>query len=178
MLRRRKYILDTLTDAGLSAAKPTQFPFPQGLKLSSDTGQPLQDVEPYRRLVGRLLYLILTRPDISYVIQHLSQFVSAPTISHMHATERLLWYLKGSISTRLFYPVQQSLRLTSFSDADWASCIMSRRSLTSYFIFLGHSLLSWKTKKQSIVSKSSTKAEYISMVATTCELLWLSYILQ
>ena len=96
----------------------------------------------------------------------------------MQAGLHLLKYLKGTISKGLFYPVQPHLQLTGFTDADLATCLMTRRSLTGYCIFMGHSLVSWKTKKQPTVSRSSTEAEYRSMAATTCELLWLSYLLK
>ncbi|GKG00737.1 uncharacterized mitochondrial protein-like protein, partial [Tanacetum coccineum] len=91
----------------------------------------------------------------------------------MQAALHLLRYLKGTILKGLFYPVQPHLQMTGFSDADWASCLMTRRSLTGYCIFLGYSLVSWKTKKQPTVSRSSTEAEYRNMAATTCELLLL-----
>lgn len=80
----------------------------------------------------------MTRPDISYSVQHLSQFVSSPKIPHMQAVMRLLGYLKGTINKGLFYPIQCHLQVTGFSDADWASCLMTRKSLTGYCFFLGH----------------------------------------
>nr|GFA17770.1 hypothetical protein [Tanacetum cinerariifolium] len=168
-LNQRKYILDLLTDAGLITAKPSSFPLPTQLKLSLDKGTPLNDVGSYRRLVGRLLYLTMIRPYISYAVQNLSQFVSAPKDVHIQAVIHLLKYLKGSVSKGFFYPVQPHLKMTGFSDADWASCLMTRRSLTGYCIFLGHSLVSWKTKKQATMSRSSTEAEYRSMAATTSQ---------
>ncbi|GJV04358.1 hypothetical protein Tco_1337927 [Tanacetum coccineum] len=177
-LNQRKYILDLLSDTGLTAAKPKEFPLPTQLKLSLNKGNPLKDPGSYRRLVGRLLYLTMTRPDISYAVQHLSHFVSSLKDVHMQAALHLLKYLKGTVSKGLFYPIQSHLKLIGFLDADWASCIMTRRSLTSWCIFMGHSLVSWKTKKQPTVSRSSTEAEYRSMAATTCELLWLSYLLK
>ncbi|GKA75458.1 retrovirus-related pol polyprotein from transposon RE1, partial [Tanacetum coccineum] len=177
-LNQMKYIFDLLSDAGLTGAKPATFPLLTQLKLSLDKGTLLSDESSYRRLVGRLLYLTMTWPDISYAVQHLSQFVSAPKDVHMQAATHLLKYLKGTISKGLFYPIQPHLQITGFSDADWASCLMTRRSLTGYCIFLGHSLVSWKTKKQPTVSRSSTEAEYRSMASTTCELLWLSFLLK
>ena len=120
----------------------------------------------------------MTHPNISYSVQHLSQFVSGPKEPHMQVALTLLKYLKGTISKGLFYPVQPLLKVTGFSDADWATCVMTRKSLTGYCIFLGHSLVSWKTKKQETVSRSSTEAEYRSMAATTCELIWLPYLLK
>ncbi|GKE69504.1 uncharacterized mitochondrial protein-like protein [Tanacetum coccineum] len=120
----------------------------------------------------------MTRPDISYAVQHLSQFVSAPKDAHVQAAMHLLRYLKGIVPKGLFYPIQHHLQISRFTDADWASYLMTRRSLTGYCIFHGHSLVSWKTKKQPTVSRSSTEAKYKAMAATTCELLWLSYLLQ
>ncbi|GJT84347.1 probable carboxylesterase 2 [Tanacetum coccineum] len=122
------YVLDLLKDAGLTASKPTHFPLPQNMKLSLDKCDLISDPESYRRLVGRLLYLSMTRPDISYVVQHLSQFVSSPKEPHLPDATHLLRYLEGSINNGLFYHVQSNLRVTGFSDADWASCLMTRKS--------------------------------------------------
>ncbi|XP_071688998.1 secreted RxLR effector protein 161-like [Rutidosis leptorrhynchoides] len=138
----------------------------------------LSSLDVYRRLVGRLLYLSMTHPDISYAVQRLSQFISNSKDKHMQAAVHLLRYLKGSISKGLFYPVQPNLKIEGFSDADWASCLMTRRSLTGYCIFLGHSFVSCKTKKQVTISRSSTEAEYRSMASATCELIWLTYMLK
>nr|GEY47570.1 retrovirus-related Pol polyprotein from transposon TNT 1-94 [Tanacetum cinerariifolium] len=152
-LNQRKYILDLLTNAGLTAAKHNLSPLPTNLKLSLDKGVPISDLTAYRRLVGRLLYLTMTRPDISYGVQHLSQFVSSPKDVHLQAVIYLLKYIKGTASKGLFYPIQPHLQVTGFTDADWTSWLMTRKSLTGYCIFLGDSLVSWKTKKQAIVRK-------------------------
>ncbi|GJW70280.1 retrovirus-related pol polyprotein from transposon RE1 [Tanacetum coccineum] len=115
-LNQRKYILDLLTDTRLTAAKAKEFPLPTQLKLSLNKGNSLKDPCAYRRLVGRLLYLTMTRPDISYAVQHLSQFVSSPKDTHMQAALHLLKYLKGTVSKGLFYPIQSHLKLTGFSE--------------------------------------------------------------
>ncbi|KAL0327700.1 UNVERIFIED_CONTAM: Retrovirus-related Pol polyprotein from transposon RE2 [Sesamum angustifolium] len=129
------------------------------------------------RLVGRLLYLGFTRPDISFATQQLSQFLQHPRSSHWDAALHVLRYLKGTSSLGLFFSAQNSLQPTVYTDASWASCPESRRSITGFCIFLGSSLVSWKTKRQSTVSRSSAEAEYRSMGAVVCELLWLSYLL-
>ncbi len=137
----------------------------------------LHDGKQYRRLIERLLFLNLTRPDLSYAIQHLSQFVRAPRQPHLDAVMHVVRYLAGSAGLGLLLSSKSNLDLIAYSDADWASCAFSARSLTGYCILLGDSLVSWKTKKQKTVSRSSAESEYRSMSATTCELVWLSGVL-
>ncbi|XP_058004035.1 uncharacterized mitochondrial protein AtMg00810-like [Hevea brasiliensis] len=176
-LSQRKYILDILHDAGMLNAKIKEFPMSKSLKLD-DTGPLIADPEKYRRIVGRLLYLNLTRPDISFSVQHLSQFLHQPRQQHWDALMALLRYLKGTPAKGLFFPSKTELQLRAYCDADWATCSMTRKSVTGYCIFFGSSLISWKTKKQATVSKSSAEAEYRSMATTVCELQWLSYLLR
>ena len=87
-------------------------------------------------------------------------------------------FLKGNPGQGIILKCQNDLRLRGWCDADWAGCPLTRRSLTGWLVYLGNSPISWKTKKQATVSRSSTEAEYRSMAATTCELLWLSYLLK
>ena len=177
-LNQRKYVLDILSDTGLTGAKPAKFPLPKALRLSIDTGHVLPNPEPYRRIIGRLLYLTLTRPDISYAVQHLSQFLQHPTDSHYSAAMHVLRYLKGTPNKGLFYLVTNNLNIVAYSDVDWGTCKMSSKSLTGYCVFLGNSLISWKTKKQKTVAKSSAEAEYRAMSATTSKLEWIAHLLQ
>ncbi|XP_020548154.1 uncharacterized protein LOC110011709 [Sesamum indicum] len=174
---QQKYIKDIIHDSGLDNANPVHTPLPLGLKLSS-CGTVLEDPESYRRLIGRLLYLGFTRPDVSYGAQQLSQFVHRPCKEHLAAALHLVKYLKGTSTKGLFFPAHNSFSLTGYCDADWASCPDSRRSLTGYCIFLGSALISWKTKKQPTVSRSTAEAEYRSLAATVCELQWISYLLK
>ncbi|KAL2237900.1 UNVERIFIED_CONTAM: Retrovirus-related Pol polyprotein from transposon RE2 [Sesamum indicum] len=176
-LAQTKYVRDIIKDTGMSAAKSIKTPFPLGLKLATTSGAPLSQPDQYRRLIGRLLYLGFTSPDISHSVQQLSQFLTRPCDAHWRATLHVVRYLKGEPSKGLFFPATCNFELTAYCDADWALCTDSRRSLTGYCIFLGAALVSWKTKKQSTVSRSTAEAEYRSMAATVCELKWLSYLL-
>ncbi|KAL2239042.1 UNVERIFIED_CONTAM: Retrovirus-related Pol polyprotein from transposon RE2 [Sesamum indicum] len=176
-IAQTKYTLDIVRDTGLLHAKPASSPFPPGLKLAAASGTLFSNPGSYRRLVGRLLYLGFSRPDISYSVQQLSQYLNQPCDSHWKAALHVVRYLKGCPAKGLYFPAASSFNLRAFCDADWASCLDSRRSLTGYCVFLGDALVSWKTKKQSTVSRSTAESEYRSLASTVCELRWISYIL-
>jgi hypothetical protein len=176
-LCQRKYCLDLLEDSGFLHSKPISTPSDPNVKLHNDDSQPYSDVPAYRRLIGRLLYLNTTRPDITFITQQLSQFLSNPTQTHFNAATRVLRYLKGSPGRGIFFPRKASLQLQGFSDADWAGCRDTRRSISGQCFFLGKSLISWRTKKQLTVSKSSSEAEYRALAAASCELQWILYVL-
>lgn len=168
-VNQRKYILDMLEDAGLLGCKSVLTPLPKGVRFCSSEGTLLADPQRYRRLIGRLLYLGFTRPDISFATQQLSQYVQAPRDSHWEAVIHILKYLKRCPSLGLFFPSKNSLVLRAFCDADWESRVDTRRCLTGYCIYLGGALVSWKTKKQPTVSRSTIEGEYRAMAATVCE---------
>jgi hypothetical protein len=138
---------------------------------------PLSDLTRYHHLVGSLVYLVVTRPDISYPVHILSQFVFAPTLVHYSHLLHVLRYLRGTITRRLFFPHSSSLQLQAYFDAMWASDPSERRSLSTYCVFLGGSLIAWKTKKQITVSRSSVEAELRAMALLTAEVTWLRWLL-
>ncbi|XP_061365406.1 uncharacterized mitochondrial protein AtMg00810-like [Gastrolobium bilobum] len=175
---QRQYTMQILSDAGYLGCKPKSTPMEPNLKLSSHTGDLLPDATLYRRLIGRLLYLTITGPDICYVVNHLSQFMAAPRVPHLHVVQRILAYLKGTVGQGLLFSASSSIQLNAFSDSDWASCPDSRKSISGFCVFLGNSLISWKSKKQSTVSRSSAEAEYRSMAHASCELTWLLSLLK
>ncbi|KAK2409531.1 putative mitochondrial protein [Trifolium repens] len=146
-LCQRKYCLDLLHDYGLSGCNPASTPSDPSIKLYNDSSPPFEDIPAYRRIVGRLLYLNTTRPDITFITQQLSQFLSSPTHTHYNAALRVLRYLKGCPGRGLFFDRSSPLHLQGFSDADWAGCKDTRRSISGQCFFLGHSLISWRTKK-------------------------------
>lgn len=128
-------------------------------------------------MVGSLVYLTVTRPDLTYAVHIVSQFMAAPYSDHYAAVLRILWYLKGTMFHGLNFSSKSSLTLRAFSDADWDGDLTGRRSTTGYCFILGDSLISWRSKKQSLTARSSTEAEYRALVDTTQELLWLHWLL-
>jgi hypothetical protein len=170
---QRKYCLDLLKDTGLLGSKPAPTPLDSSIKLHRDNSAAYEDIAGYRRLVGKLLYLTTTRPDIAFVTQQLSQFLSSPTLVHYDTACRVVRYLKGTPGRGLFFSSSSTIQLLGFADADWANCVDTRRSTSGYCFFLVSSLISWRAKKQHTVSRSSTEAEYRSLSFAACELQWL-----
>ena len=166
-LCQRKFTLELLFDIGLLASKPANVPMDQSTKFRSSMGEDVPDPSLYRRIIGKLLYLTLTRPDICYSVHKLSQFMSSPKISHLQAAYKVLKYLKKTLGQGLFLSASSELRLKAYCDADWAACLDTRRIVLGFCIFLGDSLISWKCKKQQVVSRSSAESEYRAMATVT-----------
>nr|GEU34308.1 hypothetical protein [Tanacetum cinerariifolium] len=172
VLSQRKYILDILKDSGMLGCWPSAFPFEQGTKLDKGEEEARVDATQYRRLVGRLLYLQATRPDVTYAVNVLSQFVSDPRQNHLEAAKRVLRYLKGTSGQGILLPRKGPTTLNAYYDSDWLGCPFTRRSRTGYLLVFSGGPISWKTKKQSVVSRSSTEAEYRAIASTVSEILW------
>ena len=172
--------MDILSDSGMLASRPASTPMDYSTRLTASLGTPLSEASSslYRRLIGRLIYLTNTRPDITHVVQQLSQYMAHPTSAHSQAAFRVLRYLKGSPGSGIFLAANGPLQLKAFSDSDWASCRDTRHSITGFSVYLGSSLISWRSKKQPTVSRSSSEAEYRALASSTCELQWLTYLLQ
>ena len=177
-LSQRKYVLDILEETGLLGAKPVETPMDPNVKLCIDQGEVFPHPDQYRRLVGKLIYLTNTRPDISFAVSMVSQFMSAPRLPHWEACIRIVKYLKAHPGRGLFYRSNGHLRVEAFTDADWAGSPSDRRSTTGYCTFIGGNLVTWKSKKQTVVARSSAEAEYRAMAHTTCEVVWLRSFLE
>jgi hypothetical protein len=136
------------------------------------------DATNYRSIVGALQYLTLTRPDLTHAVNLVCQFMHQPGTSHFQAVKRILRYLQGTLDYGIRLLSHSSLNLYGFSDADWAGCPDTRRSTTSYCIYLGANCISWASKKQATVSRSSAEAEYRAMASATAELTWLTYLMR
>lgn len=157
LLNQRKYILDLLQDSNLQDCQPVSIPFSRNLHLSNKDVPLKSDPEPYRRLVGKLLYLNMTRPDISYCVQQLSQFLNAPAISHFQAGMHVLKYLKGTINMGLFYPSKSELILKGYCDADWANCPLTAKFYLDMLYFWEILLLLGKPRSRKQLSKALVK---------------------
>ncbi|CAL2273919.1 unnamed protein product [Prunus armeniaca] len=178
LLSQSKYAADVLQKAHITDTRVADTPLELNVRYSPSDGTPLDDPTLYRTIVGSLVYLTITRPDIAYAVHIVSQFVSSPTTLHWAAVIRILRYLRGTLFQSLLLPSTSTLELRAFSDASWASDPFDRKSTTGYCIFLGDSLISWKSKKQSVVSRSSAEAEYRAMASTAAEIVWLRWLLQ
>jgi hypothetical protein len=175
-LNQRKYLLDLLEEAEMMDSKPCATPLDSKLKLELE-GKKLSNICEYQRLVGKLIYLTITRPDITFAVSLISQFMHAPTEAHMQIVKRVLRYLKGSIGRGILMQNNQHTNIMGFSDADWAGNACDRKSTTGYCTLVGGNLVSWKSKKQNVIARSSAEAEYRAMASTACELIWLKYLL-
>ena len=177
-LCQKKYIQDLLTEMHMNQSKPLQLPMGSHVKLTNFAGKKLSSPDVFRRLVGKLIYLTITRPDISFAVQVLSQFMHAPTEDHMAAAKHVLRYLRSTPDLGILLSANSSPTLTGYCDSDWGSCCDSRKSTTGFCILLGSAPVSWKVKKQTVVARSSAEAEYRAMATAYCEIIWLLSLLQ
>ncbi|GKA63830.1 uncharacterized mitochondrial protein-like protein, partial [Tanacetum coccineum] len=176
-LTQSKYARDILKRADLYDSKPVSTPLATHVSFTAD-GIPYSDSTLYRSLVGALQYLTITRPDLSYAVNQVSQFLHAPTIAHFQSVKRILRYVKGTISFGLTFSRPHTNTIIGYSDADWARCLDTRRSTYGYSIYLGGNLVSWSAKKQPTVSRSSCESEYRAMANTAAEIVWITHLLQ
>ncbi|XP_066385230.1 uncharacterized protein [Miscanthus floridulus] len=179
VLSQERYASDVLARSGMNKCKPVDTPLSSIEKLSVLDGVKLgpEDSTWYRSLVGALQYLTLTRPDISFVVNKVCQFLHAPTSVHWSAVKRILRYVKGTIRLGLKIGPSKSMLVSAFSDADWAGCVDDRRSIGGFVVFLGNNLISWTARKQPTVSRSSTEAEYKALANATAEMVWIQKLL-
>lgn len=169
-LSQRKYVLDLLTDTGMLGCKPANTPIEQNQKLHENSEDAPTNKERYQRLVGRLIYLSHTRPDIAYAVSVVSQFMHASSERHMEAINRILLYLKSAPGKGIVFTKNEALTVEGYTDADWAGDNTNKRSTSGYFTFVGGNLVTWRSKKQKVVARSSAEG--------ICELLWVKNVLK
>ena len=178
VISQRKYTLDILTDTGMLDCKSVDTPMAPNVKLVPSQRELLRDPGRYRRLVGKLNYLTITRLDISFLVSVVSQFLQSPCDSHWDVVVRILHYIKRTPGQGVLYENRGHTQVIGYSDADWADSPTDRRSTSGYCVFIGGNLISWKSKKQDVVVRFSAEAEYRAMTLATCELIWLKHLLR
>ncbi|XP_015162050.1 uncharacterized mitochondrial protein AtMg00810-like [Solanum tuberosum] len=169
-LSQQKYISDLLLKFHIHTCKPVRTPIAFHSSVSLMDGELLSDPSEYRNMVGALQYLTMTRPDIAYAVNVVSQFMHAPRTTHLHCVKRIFKNLQGTLKYGLFLRASSSISMVvAYSDVDWAGCPDSWRSTIGFAVFLGSNLISWRAKKQPTVSRSSTEAEYSAIAYTVDE---------
>ncbi|GKA32436.1 ribonuclease H-like domain-containing protein [Tanacetum coccineum] len=171
-LNQRKYVLDLLSEYEMLSCKPADTPLLSKLVISNEAtacDPVLENITDYQELMGKIIYLTNTRPDISYDVHCLSQFMHSPLKSHLKTAFKILRYLKGCPRLGIHFVKTFRMYPSAFSDADWAKCVITKKSVTGYCIFLNNSLISWKNKKQNTLSKSSVEAEYRALASVASE---------
>jgi hypothetical protein len=176
-VHQTKYASDLLQRFDMTNCKPSSTPYSSTSRLTKDQGTPLVDPTSFRSLVGALQYLTFTRPDLSFAVNQVCQFMHSPTDTHLIAAKWILRYIKGSLSSGLLFQ-PGSLNLQAYADADWAGDPLDRRSTSGYVVFLGFTPITWVSKKQCTVSRSSTEAEYRSLASATAEVFWIRMVLK
>ncbi|GAA0157982.1 transmembrane signal receptor [Lithospermum erythrorhizon] len=177
-LNQSKYLAEVLERVKMDGAKPLGNPCTTEGQISSVNQEPFSDPTMYRSTVGALQYLTITRPDIAFAVNKACQFMQSPSILHWQFVKRILRYLKGSVQHGILIQPSSSFELKAYTDADWAGCPDTRRSTSGFVIFMGNSLISWSSRKQKVVARSSTEAEYRSLALCTAELMWIQKLLK
>nr|AAS98452.2 putative polyprotein [Oryza sativa Japonica Group] len=168
-----KYIKDLLKRFSLEDAKPIKTPMATNGHFDLDEGGKPVDLKLYRSMIGSLLYLTASRPDIMFSVCMCARFQAAPKECHLVAVKRILRYLKHSCTIGLWYPKGAKFKLVGYSDSDYAGCKVDRKSTSGSCQMLGRSLVSWSSKKQNSVDLSTAEAEYVSAGSYCAQLLWM-----
>jgi histone deacetylase 1/2 len=178
-LSQGRYTRDFLKRAGMEKCKAVTSPMSSIEKLTKAEGELLSsdDVTRYRSLVGGLQYFCMTRPDISFTVNKVCQYLHAPIVLHWTTVNRILRYLQYTMDLGMRIIKSPSTLVSAFSDADWAGCSDDRRSTGGFAVYFGSNLISWSARKQATVSRSSIEAEYKSLANATAEIIWIQSVL-
>ncbi|GJS69443.1 retrovirus-related pol polyprotein from transposon TNT 1-94 [Tanacetum coccineum] len=172
-INQSKYANEILKKFDLHKSDPVDTPMVERTKLDEDLSGIPVDQTQYRSMIGSLMYLTASRPDLVFAVCMCARYQSKPTKKHLEAVKRVFRYLQGSINMGLWYPKDTAMALTAYADADHAGCQDTRRSTSGSAQFLGDKLVSWSSKKQTSTSISSTEAEYIAMSGCCAQILWM-----
>jgi hypothetical protein len=172
-LCQKHFSLKILDNFAMSKCKPVSTPMIQGQMLMKEDGAPKVDGKVYRSLIGSLLYLTATRPNIQFAVNYLSRFMQEPSQNHFVAAKRVLRYLRGTAGFGIHFVKSSSINLVGFSDSDWEGSDEGMISTSGYCFAVGKSVFCWNSKKQSMVAHSTAGAEYIAAYVAAKQLIWL-----
>nr|GFB46674.1 putative reverse transcriptase, RNA-dependent DNA polymerase [Tanacetum cinerariifolium] len=172
-LGKRDNFPESLKKYGFESCDPVDTPMVEKSKMDEDKEGKAVDPSHYRGIIGTLLYLIASRPDLQFAICMCARYQARPIEKHVHAVKRIFRYLRGTVNRGLWYPKDSFVALTAFADADHAGCQDTRRSTSGSVQFLGESLISWSSKRQKSGAISSTEAEYIALSGCCAQILWM-----
>ncbi|GJU88220.1 retrovirus-related pol polyprotein from transposon TNT 1-94 [Tanacetum coccineum] len=172
-INQSKYALESLKKYGFDSCDPVDTLMVEKSKLDEDKEGKAVDPSHYRGMIGTLLYLTASRPDLQFAICMCAQYQARPTEKHLNAVKRIFRYLKGTVHQGLWYPKDSSIALIAFADADHAGCQDTRRSTSGSMQLLGDRLASWSSKRQKSAAISSTEAEYIALSGCCAQILWM-----
>jgi histone deacetylase 1/2 len=176
-LSQAKYAAEILDNTGMTACKSTTTPVDTSPELSASAGPPVADPIEYQNLVGALQYLTFTHPDIAYVVQQVCLHMHDPHEQYLAAIKGILRYVKGTLSHGLQLPLSSPASMVTYTDADWAGCPDTRRSTSGFCVYLDDNLVSWSSKRQHTVSRSSAEAEYRAVANAVAEATWIRQLL-
>ncbi|CAL8134899.1 unnamed protein product [Prunus armeniaca] len=177
-IHQRKYASSLLNKFGLTDCKPVSIPLVATEKLIKDDGSGAADEENYRKLVGSLLYLIATRPDVIYATSLLARYMHGPSNKHYGTAKRVLRYVKGTLDYGLMYEKGKKAVLVGYCDSDWGGSIEDSKSTSRYAFSFGSGVFSWAFVKQNCVALSTLEAEYVSASKATTQAIWLRFVLE
>lgn len=160
-ISQKKYAEDLLAIAGMSDCSPMPIPLPLQLDRGPDQQEAFVNPTHFRSFDGKLQYLTLTRPNLQFAVNYIYQKMHSPTVSDFTLLKRILRYVKGSITMGISFSKDTDFTLRAQSENDWTCCKVTRRSIGGFCTFLGNNIISWSSKKQPTVSKSSIEAEYM-----------------
>eukprot|EP00253_Pinus_taeda_P029357 PITA_29357 len=173
-----KYVNEVLERFNMQESKAIITPTVMGLKLSKEDNNKDFDPSLYKSIVGNLMYLTATRPDIMYAVSLISRFMERPKEAHWQATKRIMRHVKCTKRFGILYTASECSDLIGYTDNDWARSVDDRKSTSSYVFHMGSGAISWASKKQPIVALSTTEAEYVAATAAACQASWMRRMLR
>ncbi|XP_024195543.1 uncharacterized mitochondrial protein AtMg00810-like [Rosa chinensis] len=176
-LSQTKYAENLIKKFGLESKKVVTNPMSTTTKLSEDLNGKSIDSTLYRSMIGSLLYLTASRPDISYSVGVCARFQANPKESHLEAVKRIIRYISGTIDCGIFYTFDTNVEIAGYSDADWGGNLKNRKSTSGGCFFIGNNLVAWHSKKQNCISLSTAEAEYVAAGSCCTQMLWMKQML-